>query len=81
MTLPKGNTELSRDPRTIDQIYWANDEGCSVGQQGCTRIEAYDESGHMAYIPWLAVFHGDHLQMRVPADQVTIAYIKTKEAG
>lgn len=74
MQLPKGQTELSRDTRPIKQILWPSDEGAMVGVHGVTKIEAYDESGHMACIPWLAVFNGEEIAMRVPADQVTIQY-------
>lgn len=72
----KGHTVLSSDERPIKAIYWPgeNEPGWIVGESGCTRIVAYDENGSMANVPWLAVFVGDHLRMRVPADQVSVHY-------
>ncbi len=78
MRLPKGHTELSRDDRPIQALYWPNDETVEVGKHGCTRIEAYDECGSMSHVPWLAVFHDDHLNMRVPADHVEVVYTRIK---
>lgn len=76
MTLPKGHTELSTDPRPIQAIYWPaeGDPGHRVGQGQCTRIEAYDECGSMSHVPWIAVFFGEVIAARVPADQVTVVY-------
>lgn len=77
MKLPKGRTELSKDTRPITAISWADTEGSrfKVGQNGTTRIEAYDESGHMANVPWIAVFKGDEIVLRTAADHVDISYI------
>lgn len=74
--LPKGNTELSKDVRPIKSVYWASESDLrhAVGDRGCTRIEAYDESGHMARVPWIAVFRGDEIAVRFPADQITVYY-------
>jgi hypothetical protein len=77
--LPKGHTELSKDPRPIQAIYWPMEGagGYRVGDaSGATRIEAYDENGQMAAVPWVAVFKGDDLICRVPADQVSVHYDK-----
>lgn len=75
MHLPKGNTQLSQDDRTITAVWWvAESGGIRVGEAGVTSIEAYDESGHMACIPWIAVYEGTHLRMRIPADAVSIQY-------
>jgi hypothetical protein len=76
MDMPKGHTILSQDDRPIVAIYWPVEgvAGFRVGECGTTRIEAYDESGHMANIPWLAVFKGDEIVCRVPADHVSVHY-------
>ena len=76
MNLPKGQTELSKDTRPIKAIAWddAEQSHFKVGQSGVTRIEAYDENGSMSFVPWLAVFKGDDIVHRCPADQVSIGY-------
>lgn len=74
----KGDTELSKDPRPIQVIVWNGDPNEShfkVGQNGTTAIVAYDESGHMASVPWIAVFKGDEIVCRVQADAVTVSYV------
>lgn len=77
MKLPKGHTELSKDARPITAIVWPNETlspHFKVGQSGVTSIEAYDENGHMASIPWLAIFKGDEIVLRTPACHVAISY-------
>lgn len=73
--LPTGHTELSRDPRPIVSIAWDGPEYFKVGVSGVTKIVAYDESGHMSNIPWLAVFKGDEIALRTAADHVAINYL------
>lgn len=83
MNLPKGNTELSRDPRSIQTILWApgpHPRRLSVGEDSITRIEAYDESGSMSHVPWLAVFREGEIFARVPADQVSVVYADAERA-
>lgn len=73
--LPKGNTELSKDPRPIRQINVAGDmQAWFVSHPPGIRIEAYDENGSMAAVPWIAVFRGDDIIARIPAQQVSIHY-------
>ena len=75
MELNKGGTVLSKDARPIAAIVWDGPEYFRVGQSDVTAIEAYDESGHMAPVPWIAVFKGDVIVCRVQADHVTISYV------
>jgi hypothetical protein len=72
--MQKGGTELSRDLRAITGIFWEAGGENRVGQNGVTKIEAYDENGSMSHVPWLAVFKGDEIVSRVPADQVMVSY-------
>ena len=76
MELPTGHTELSRDQRPINAIYWAAEgaDWFEVGRNNITAIRAYDENGQMSHIPWLAVYRGDEIVVRVPAEQVSIHY-------
>jgi len=78
MTLPRGNTELSRDERPIETIDFGPDNEDAlffkVGEQKITEIIAYDESGHMSNIPWIAVLKGEHIHLRTPADKVAVTY-------
>lgn len=75
MQLPKGCTILSQDQRTITAIHMPGDPQAwfRVGH-GCTRIEAYDESGAMSNVPWIAVFSGDEIVFRTAAEHVGVAY-------
>lgn len=78
MKLPKGRTVLSQDPRPITSVVWVRSsegECYRVGHNDITRIEAYDESGHMANIPWIAVFKGDDIVLRTAAEHVDISYV------
>jgi hypothetical protein len=82
MKLPKRHTELSRDDRRISAVYYDDASGScfEVGGSRCAKIEAYDESGHMACIPWIAIIDADDfIVCRIPADKVSIFYAK-KEA-
>jgi len=74
--LPQGHKVLSKDTRNITAIEWPLENGACfrVGHNGVTLIEPYDESGHMANIPWLAVFAGEVIIARVPADHVSVYY-------
>ena len=64
------------DPRPIDSIHWdeEGDPNFTVGRQGVTEIRAYGEPGEHCFLPWLAVFIGERIICRVPAQQVLISY-------
>lgn len=76
MELPRGHTPLSEDERPIKAIYWPGEGagGFTAGEYGCTKIVAYDENGSMSHVPWIAVFKGDEIAVRLPADQVSVHY-------
>lgn len=77
MELPKGATELSKDTRPIQVIVWpafGNQRPLRLGHDGVTRIEAYDENGELAAVPWVAVFKGDDLVLRTAARHVFVSY-------
>lgn len=64
--LPRGNTTLSRDDRRISFCVLQNGNSYVVGDKtGVTDIIAYDENGEMSYIPWIAIYKGDFLFVRV----------------
>ncbi len=76
MELWKGGTMLSKDERPIMSVWFfgENTGGFTVGDSNVTKIEAYDDNGSMSHVPWIAVFKGDHLAVRIPANQVSIHY-------
>lgn len=76
MTLPKGNTELSRDTRPIAAVWFERGEGgWRVDDNGCAKIEAYDENGSMANVPWVAIYNHDGVIVsRIPAGMLSIVY-------
>ena len=71
--MERGHTEMSKDSRPIYSAIGDNGRYI-VGSLGVTKIEAYDENGEMAYVPWLAVFQGDELAYRVPARCMSVCY-------
>lgn len=46
----------------------------SVGQNGITKIEVYQEPGSMAMTNWAAIFRGDNLWIRVDLSGWGVAY-------
>ena len=72
--LPKGHTELSKYGRPIKAIYWHdNDDSNIIVCYGSTvKIEAYDESGEMSYVPWIAVFYSKEIIERIPVRMVSV---------
>ena len=68
-------TTILGDGRTITAIFWPDDTMHRVGEFGVTEIKAYGEPGHYALVPWFAVYKGDALVSRVPADQVAVWYV------
>lgn len=79
--MSKGNTELSRDERSIKAVWWPGegDAGYRVGDphsgdDTVMKIEPYDECGHMSHIPWIAVFGKNGIIARIPADHVSVHY-------
>lgn len=67
---------ILEDRRPIKSIWFEDEAGSCyrVGSAGVTRIEAYGEPGQGAYVPFFAVWKGDHLAWRVPAHLVSVAY-------
>ncbi len=59
---------IARDPDGEDVFCY------TVGKAGVTKIVAYPEAGHMASIPWIAVYHDDEICSRFPAMSAEILY-------
>lgn len=78
MDFPKGHTALSLEPAPITSITFLLDSGrtWTVGEDGITAIEAYDENGQMSHVPWIAVVRADQIVMRTPAEAVCVSYEK-----
>lgn len=74
---------IHMDPRPIDAI-WHPGEGAggwttSPGYRfSCDKIVAYAENGQMSPVPFYAVYRGDEIVARVPAQMVEVHY---KTAG
>lgn len=69
-------TELSQDTRPIHSIHFDDpDETCFVvGSSQVTDIKPYDEKGVGDWEPWLAVYRGDEIWVRLAARKVMIFY-------
>lgn len=46
----------------------------ATGPNGCEKIVAYAENGHMAPIPFLAVYQRGRIAQRIPANFVVVVY-------
>lgn len=71
------------DPREISAIHEAGDDGAfwRVGYAQVTRIVAYKEHGLSDFVPWFAVYQGDHLATRVPGHTVSVSYARATGSG
>jgi hypothetical protein len=63
---------LTKETRTISSLaidynQRVADWNPSLGANGVTKIEAYDEVGQMAYVPWFAIYVGNEIVRRVNA--------------
>lgn len=66
---------MLQDDRPILWVAWPYGSALmKVGMGGVTKIVAYGEPGHMANIPWLAIYKGDVLWQRVDAAGKEIGY-------
>lgn len=64
---------LPKDKRPIESVH-KGDRTILVGTRGVTKIVVYEELGQGSYVPWLAVYAGDHLQLRLDAAGCAIGY-------
>lgn len=75
---------ITEDPRTIDGLVIdynqrVHDWNPIVGNNGITKIEAYDERGQSAYVAWFAIWADDQIVWRVNAQYVVeVSYLKTQ---
>lgn len=69
------------DKRDIHEVHFLGaDAGFfAVGRNGIEKIVAYGEPGHMALIPWIAVYKEGQIVYRFPAGQVQICYVVIKQ--
>lgn len=76
----KGESDMetmTRDKREILAVWDAHIEdglGFRVGFNNVTKIQVYEETGHMAPIPWIAIYVNDELIYRVPTNNLIIEY-------
>ena len=66
--------QMFDDPREISSIWLDDEHGLHVGRNGITRIVCYREPGEHAFIPFFAVFKGDHLFARQSGIRATVYY-------
>lgn len=76
---------IHMDPRPIAAIWHAGEDagGWTTSQSvaaqfRCDKIVAYGENGQMATVPFYAVYRGEEIIARVPAQMVEVHY---KNAG
>ena len=65
---------LLDDPRSIAAIFWG-ESFCAVTGD-ITAIVAYHEPGEMGYVPWFAIYEGEHIRYRIPARNYGVEYVK-----
>jgi len=68
---------IENDKREIESVWWDDkqDSHFQVGQSNVTAIVAYGEPSMHCNIAWIAIYRGDEITHRFPADQVMIRYI------
>lgn len=62
------------EDREISEVHYPRSGGFVVGEEDITKIEAYEENGQMAPVPWIAVYRKGELYRRIPAQRLTICY-------
>lgn len=70
-------TTLLEDKRPIGSVWFdetGEGGGWRVGSVGVTKIEAYAEPGEYGPKPYLAVYKGNAIHIRVPASMVYVVY-------
>lgn len=67
-----GYTQLSQDERPIKSVYMP--DGRAWGTNEHTEIVAYDETGEMAHVPWIAIIEDGHVTVRFHAAQASSVY-------
>jgi len=69
------------ETRKIRRVVWwhslSHPLSFTVGEDGVTRIEPYDDSGQMGMVPWLAIYSGDDIMARGDASGAIIYYQET----
>jgi hypothetical protein len=72
-----GNTELSSTDKVIRALRGMSGDKLDfeVGQRGVTKIVAYDENGQMSHVPWLAIYVGEKIWLRMPAVGIAVYYL------
>lgn len=74
--LIRGHCPLSQDDMPIKAVHqMSGDDNYVVGVKGVTRIMAYDEHGEMDWVPWVAIYAGERLWLRMPARNLKIYYM------
>mgnify|MGYP000205648070 CR=1 FL=1 len=71
MPTPKSVVDEKRD---IKAVHYERGGGHEVGEEGITSIEAYEENGQMAPVPWIAVYKHGEIYERIPVQQVVVQY-------
>lgn len=72
---------LVNDTRLIQFVTTAGDGGefMAVGKEGITKIAPYTENGQMAAVPWLAIYKGDDIIVRVNCAAVEYIFYDTMQ--
>ena len=75
-------TGMLQDTRAIESVWLSVENGLSwtVGQFGVEKIEAYGEPSQRAYVPWLAIWIGGEISLRVNAAKAECV-VYGKEVG
>jgi hypothetical protein len=66
--------------RIISGVYYNHGEdGYTVGHPGVTKIVETEKNGHMAALPYLAVYNGDNLIAELCQHNVTLVTYRNVE--
>lgn len=71
------STTITQTSETVRALRLTDDYVYTVGGNGITAIEPYDEIGQGAYVPWFNVWRGRELWLKVNAAHVrAIEYVQ-----
>ena len=70
--------KIHEDTRIINSVHQSGDyqtNAFAVGQYGVTKIIVYQEAGEYGMLTFIAVYKGDEIYARLPANGLAIYYI------
>ena len=72
----KNMTRLIEDKRPIQSVSCdISKYTWRIGKDAVTKIEVYEETGQMSYVPWIAIWKNNEVVLRMDAQGKSVGYI------